>query len=108
MERGQAQDVTAEEEGIVSISFLPPPSFPSSQGRVKIDAYMGPGAGVSALAHMYEQNKIAEPATSKFRRPKALLPACVWLHWVERGGVRGGWPGEPPEGVGRVIFRLWG
>lgn len=68
----------------------------------------GQGQECLPLAHMYEQNKIAEPAISNFRRPKALLPACVWLHWVEHGGVRGGWPGEPPEGVGRVIFRLWG
>lgn len=53
---------------------------------------------------MEKQSKIAELVISNFRRPKALLPAWVWLHWVEQGDVHNGWPEEPPEGVGGLFL----
>lgn len=36
----------------------------------------------------------------------SFLPGLVTLGGEQR--LPCGWPGEPPEGVGGVIFRLWG
>ena len=49
MEGCQAQDVIAEKEGIFSITFPPPLPSLGSQGKVEIDAYMGPEAGLSVI-----------------------------------------------------------
>lgn len=35
------------------------------------------------------------------------LPGSGYTGW-SMGVCMVGWPGEPPEGVGDVIFRLWG
>lgn len=68
----------------------------------------GQGQKCQSLALKLKQSKNAEPVISNFRGPKALLPAWVWLHWVEHGDECDGRPAEPLEGVGEVIFRLWG
>lgn len=49
LERGQAQDVTAEEEG--TIPSLPPPSPLGGWGTVEIDAYIDTAkTGVSVIS----------------------------------------------------------
>lgn len=64
----------------------------------------GQGQKCLSLAFMEKQSKNAEPVISNFRRPEALLPAWVWLHWVEQGDVHNGWPVEPPQGVGGLFL----
>lgn len=70
--------------------------------------WMGPGE--AGPGPVWEHSKSAEAVVSNFREAE-IPPLCPGL--VTLGGAWGymqwgRWPGETPEGVGRVIFKPWG
>lgn len=108
MERGQAQDVIAEKEGIFSISFLPPSTFPGQPGESGNRCLHG--ARDRSICHWPVYRSRIKMLSRSYltlggQKPSSL-PVSGYAGW-SIGVCMVGWLEEPPEGVGRVIFRLW-